>query len=93
MFKLSAAQCLNFQLLRIRIPNVFDFHRTPPLRLFHLDVLQPPAHKHLFVFVFVFVFAFVFAFHLDVLQPPAHKHHPPFQNNLTDNLLSRDQIL
>ena len=37
--------CLNFQLL-IRIPNFFEFHLIPPLRLFHLQVLQPPADKH-----------------------------------------------
>ena len=37
--------CLNFQLL-IRNPNFFEFHLIPPLRLFHLQVLQPPADKH-----------------------------------------------
>ena len=37
--------CLNFQLL-IRNPNFFEFHLIPPLRLFHLQVLQLPADKH-----------------------------------------------
>ena len=37
--------CLNFQLL-IRIPNFFEFHLIPPLRLFHLQLLQPPVDKH-----------------------------------------------